>query len=270
MAEDAQQFGARQHTFHVGEGKGSLPGIYHLHSSTIEFQTARWDPANSDLDYGDKTIDQQVDERDDGSTQIIHNNTDAPFHVAYEESVDLTNSFSSSITKGVTLDMTEEAGAASPRRRGAEVAGVKAEVAVAANFGVSRSKSESSEEGKEESEEGTTSKSLAIDFDADPGSYYLVEIKKENSRTSQPYDIDGVMDFDILLTYYRPEGVSAVHPYNQEHVWHRTFEGVDALTQYVHGYDTDNPEMQATGTRPRHTSRTRSGSSRPPRTGASR
>ena len=207
-----------------------------LHASMIHFSAARWDSQNSDLQYGEKSIDQRVNERDATKTKIVRNQTDSPIHVAYEEAVELTNSFSSSITKGVTLDMTKEAGVDTSVTVGAEYAGVSAEASVSAHFGVSQSKSESSEQGKEESEEGTTSESLAIDFEAAPRSAYLIEIDKLNQRTSQPFDINGIMDFDVGLTYFSKQA-------DGEHSWTRAFRGVDELLQYVHGYNTAYPMM---------------------------
>ena len=123
-----------------------------MHSPTVIFSNARWDSQRSDLHYGPKSIDRQVNERQDGKTKVIHNGTDASIHVAYEEAVELTNSFSSSITKGVTLDMTKDASVDTSVTVKGEYAGVGAEASVAAHFGVSESKQTSSEEGKEKSE----------------------------------------------------------------------------------------------------------------------
>ena len=147
--KDDQKFKTRLHK--------SVSGY---HACVIRFSNARWDSQLSDLHYGEKSIDHKVNEREDGKTKIVHNDTDSPIHVAYEESVELTNSFSSSITKGVTLDMGMEAGVDTSLTVKGGYAGVEAEATVAAHFGVSKSKSESTEEGKEESEEGTKSESL--------------------------------------------------------------------------------------------------------------
>ena len=70
---------------------------------------------------------------------------------------------------------------------------VSAEASLAAHFGISetRSESKSSELGKEKAEEGTTSESIAIEFDAEPRSNYLISITKENEQTRQPFDING-------------------------------------------------------------------------------
>lgn len=224
--KDSQVFKIRLHIGRSG-----------LHAGVIVFKNARWDSQNSDLKYGTKSIDHKVNEREDSKTKIIHNDTDSPIHVAYEEAVELTNSFSSSITKGVTLDMGMEAGVDTSLTVKGEYAGVGAEASVSAHFGVSKSKSESTEQGKEESEEGTRSESLAIDFDAKPRSYYLVEIKKENEQTSQPFEIDGVMDFDIQLDYYKLDGSG------HEHKTSLHLTGIDGLLQYVHGYDTAHSDM---------------------------
>ena len=83
---------------------------------------------------------------------------------------------------------------------------------------------------------------MAIDFDAKPRSYYLVEIKKENEQTSQPFEIDGVMDFDIQLDYYRIEYSKSGKGFEHKKTLH--LEGIDGLLQYVHGYDTAHSEME--------------------------
>lgn len=208
----------------------------------VEFKNPRWDSQYSSLDYGTKSIDHAVDERDDSKTKIIHNDTDAQIHVAYEEAVELTNSFSSSITKGVTLDVTKDASVDASLTVKGEYAGVGAEATVASHFGVSQSKQSTSEEGREKSEEGTRSESLAIEFDADPRSYYLVEVKKENERSSQPFDIDGVMDFGIRMIYYGRAGRIGHHGIGD--MWSQEFASVAAFEQWVRGYDTNHPDME--------------------------
>ena len=209
-----------------------------FHASEVWFENARWDSQASEMRYGAKSIDQKVNERQSDKSKIIHNATDAELHVSYEEAVERTNAFSSTITKGCTLDMTKEAGVDTSVTVGAEYAGVKAEASVAAHFGVSQTKSESSELGKEESEEGTESESLAIEFDAKPRSYYLVEVTKENERTSQPFDINGVMDFDIVLTIWNHRD-SPLFPGKNK----LRFAGVDEFEQFVRGFDTNHPGM---------------------------
>ena len=206
------------------------------------FRNARWDQSASDLNYGPKTVDSKIDERDTGKTKIIRNDTDGVLHVAYSESVELTNSFSSSITKGVTLDVTESAELASEQKVSGSYAGVSAEVSVSEKFGISRDKSKSTEEGKEESKEGTTNESLAIDFDAAPHTYYLVEIKKEAEQTSQPYDINGIMNFDIELHFNNVIGGNQAHFRPHDKVI--TLVGIDGLEQFVQGYDTRYPSME--------------------------
>ena len=205
----------------------------------LRFRNVRWDTENSDLNYGKKTVDQNIFERDAAKSKIIRNGTDGPIHVAYEESVELTNVFSSSITKGVTLDVTKskEASIDAEQKVSGSYAGVSAEASLSEHFGVSesKSKSESSERSKERSQEGSHAETLAIEFEAKPRSYYLLEIKYENERTSQPFDINGIMDFDIEIYFNsvinmlnsncRPgSSISAI--------------GIAGLQQIVHGYDT--------------------------------
>ena len=101
------------------------------------------------------------------------------------EEASLTNSFSSAITKGVTLDVTKsktdtkDASVDAEQTISGEYAGVSAEAKLSEHFGISQEKSESRSEGhsselaKEKSEEGTTAEKIAIDFSAKPRSNYL-------------------------------------------------------------------------------------------------
>ena len=233
--KDKQDFWARP----SGTRKASTVGIY--------FKNARWDGEKSAMNYGPQTLDHKVVENNAGKTKIIKNETDGLLHVSYEESEELTNSFSSSVTKGVTLDMTrtkDESVDAATKISGG-YAGVSAEVSLAAHFGISETKSESqsSEIGKEKAEEGTKSESIAIEFDAEPRANYLVTITKENEQTRQPFDINGVMDFDINIqprdAYWQPTGNSGHRPHGEVGL-----VGIEGLIQFVSGYDTDYPNMQ--------------------------
>ena len=129
------------------------------------------------------------------------------------------------------------------RKVSGSYAGVSAEVSVSEKFGISRDKSKSTEEGKEESKEGTTNESLAIDFDAAPHTYYLVEIKKEAEQTSQPYDINGIMNFDIEM-HFNNVDTAATSAHFRPHDKVITLVGIDGLEQFVQGYDTRYPSME--------------------------
>ena len=233
--KEKQYFAARP----SGTRKASTVGL--------TFKNARWDSENCDMNYGAQTIDHKVIESDAAKTKIIKNATDGELHVSYEESEELTNSFSSSVTRGVTLDMTrtqDESVDASTTVKG-EYAGVSAEASLAAHFGISetRSESKSSELGKEKAEEGTTSEALAIEFDAEPRSNYLISITKENEQTRQPFDINGVMDFDVIIqAQNRYRQATRNSRYRSHGDIHLT--GIAGLVQFVCGYDTVYPSMQ--------------------------
>ena len=213
----------------------------------VTFRNARWDSEQSDMHYGPQTIDHKVNEANAAKTKIIKNGTDGELHVSYEEAEELTNSFSSSVTKGVTLDMntTKDASVDAGTTISGEYAGVTAEVSLAAHLGISQSRSESksSEIGREKAEEGTKSESIAIEFDAEARSNYLVSITYENEQTRQPFDIDGVMDFDISLhpqdRYWQNTHNRGFRPHGDIHL-----TGIAGLIQFVSGYDTDYPSMQ--------------------------
>ena len=198
--------------------------------AVVTFSNARWDPNESAVHYGPKRLAQNVEVNEDAKTKIIKAGVDT--HVSYEESVDITNSFSASVTQGMTMDMS----LTSETTVSGEYAGVSAEEKVTASFGVSTSK----EESKEKSEEGTSSESLSIEFDAEAGNNYLVSISKEHKTTYQDFDIAGVMDFDIEVQFGR-NGHARLHScYPNEAV---KVVGFDGLVQYLHGYDTAHPEM---------------------------
>ena len=213
----------------------------------VRFSNARFDPTRGNIWRGPKKVGENVLVSDDAKTKIIKNDGDGPAHVAYQESVEVTNSFSSSVTKGVSLDMTKEAHAevTAEQKVSGEYMGVSAEASLSETFGVSASssKSESQEEAKEKSEEGTKSESLAIEFDAEPGSHYLLTISKEHATSYQPFKINGVMDFDIYLHMPGHSGPSqqhaSHHPANDVRV-----VGMDGFQQFIEGYDTNYPKME--------------------------
>lgn len=235
----------------------------------VVFSSPRWDPDQSNLAYGAKKIMENVEVSDDAKTKIVRNDTKDPIHVAYEEAVSLTNSFTSAITKGVTLDVTREHSQSAEHSHtqdesadssvtvSGEYAGVSAEASVAAHFGISdtdttsssssesESRGESSELAKEKAEEGTSEESVAIEFDAASDTHYLVTIVKEHERTQQPFDVNGIMDYDIYL--YFPGGYenqTGLNHYLPEKTDSVTLRGVSGLEQFVHGYDTNYPTME--------------------------
>ena len=220
--------------------------VFHFLPTTalwVKFSSTRWDPA-SDLQYGPKQILQNVEVSDNAKTKIVRNATDDAIHVAYSEEASLTNAFSSSITKGVTLDVTKEASVDTSLTVKGEYAGVGAEASVAAHFGISESKSSSTELGKEKSEEGTNSQALAIEFDAAARTNYLITVVKEHERTEQPFAIIGIEDFDLVIKL-DAVGKDKTHGPLWAHCPHGTVElaGIDGLAQFMQGYDTRYPEM---------------------------
>ena len=207
-------------------------------AATVTFSGARWDPEKSDLHYGAERLAQNVEVLNPAKTRIIRNSSDATVHVTYTESESLTDSFSTNVTKGLTMDVTASATQTADVRVGGEYTGAGASVSLTEEFGVSKT----SEETREQGEEGTHEASITVEFDADAGHFYLVSVTKEHAVTYQDFDIVGVMDWDTTITYgprrgrlgahYPPSGVATVTG------------GLDGLRQYVYGFDTSYPEMQ--------------------------
>ena len=201
--------------------------------ATVTFSGARWDPERSEVHYGPEKLAQNVEVNNPSKTRIIRNASDAVVHVSYTEAESLTDAFSTSVTHGLTIDVT----AASTQEVHGEYAGVGASVSLTEEFGVSKT----TEQTRDQSEEGTKEASISIEFDADAGHYYLVSVTKEHEVTYQDFDIIGVMDFDVAIHYgprrgrlgahYPPSGVATITG------------GLDGLQQYLYGFDTAYPEM---------------------------
>ena len=145
----------------------------------VTFTGARWDPENGKVNYGLKKVAKDAVKQDDGLTKIIRNDTDGDIHVSYSQAISLTNSFSSSITKGLNEDLE----VSSETTVSGEYAGVSAEEKLGVSFGIEKT----SEESKEESQEGTRDEALAIDFDAEARKYYLITILKEQGNFYQAF-----------------------------------------------------------------------------------
>ena len=197
----------------------------------ITFTKARWDPNASKIVYGEKKIAQDVDVNSTGNTKLILNDSDTKVHITYTVSESETNSFSSSITHGLTMNMS----VSSETTVSGSYAGVSAEEKVTAEFGVETS----SEESQEKSQEGTTEQAVDIEFDADPGHYYLVTITKEHAVSYQPFTIDGIMDFDVEIQMPGNEGGRLGSHYPGNTV--TTTGGIAGFLQFVYGYDTNYP-----------------------------
>ena len=199
----------------------------------ITFTKARWDPNSSKIVYGEKKIAQDVDVNSTGNTKLIRNDSDTKVHVTYTVAESETNAFSSSITHGLTMNMS----VTSETTVSGSYAGVSAEEKVTAEFGVETS----SEESQEKSKEGTTEQSVNVEFDAEPGHYYLVTITKEHAVSYQPFTIDGIMDFDVEIQMPGNEGgrLGSHYPGNKV----TTTGGIAGFLQFVYGYDTNYPSM---------------------------
>ena len=216
-------------------------------ATRLTFSNARWDPARSNVQYGTPRLAQDVEVVSDGKTKLIQNDSDAPVHVTYTESESITDSFSSSVTHGLTLDVT----VSSETTVSGGYAGVEASETLTAEFGVAKT----TEETRDQGEEGTSEASINIDFTASPSEYYLVTIKKDHQTTYTSFDIRGVMDFDLRIVL--------PHPLTGGRQRHRApsgaihLQGVAGLEQFVYGYDTRYPSMA--GFWDRAYSRTRAG-----------
>ena len=99
---------------------------------SVTFSHARWDPTYSKINYGPKTIAQDVKVSDSAKSKLVQNDSDAYVHVTYTESEAITNAFSTTVTHGITLDMTTS----SETEVGGEYAGVSAKQTLTLEFGI--------------------------------------------------------------------------------------------------------------------------------------
>lgn len=203
----------------------------------VKFSNVRWDPDQSEMKYGPTRLMRKAIEDNDGKTKLIQNDSDAPVDVHYTETESLTNSFTMTVTHGMTMDMSVD----STQEVGGSYAGVEAKVSVSEHFGVSKT----NEQSQEKSQEGTKTEEIGIEFTANPGEYYLVTISKEREYTTQDFWIDGVLDFDFEINFGHVGGVGSAGHNSKGHRQSGTVHltGVDGFQQYVYGYDTDHPSM---------------------------
>ena len=204
------------------------------HVSNVTYTNARFPPGSGDIHYGPKRIAQNAVVDNDAKTKVIRNDGDTVIHVRYEETESLTNTFSTNVTTGLTIDVT----ATSSTSVEGEYAGVKASEAITTELGVDTSREETTEQG----EEGSHSETLSIEFDADVGEYYLVTVSKEREVSYQDFDIDALMDWDMtFILETQPDARLADH--YPGHTVTLT-GGADGFNQFIRGYDTDYPQMQ--------------------------
>ena len=114
--------------------------------ASVTFSHARWDPTYSKINYGTKTIAQDVKVSDSQKTKVVQNDSDTYVNVTYTESEAITNAFSTTVTHGITLDMTTS----SETEVGGEYAGVSAKETLTLEFGISTTDEEPARSHKRE------------------------------------------------------------------------------------------------------------------------
>ena len=212
----------------------------HRKNSAVVFSSPRYDPNLSDIWYGKPVKIDDIDLVDGGESKVFDNRDHKEeMHVAFEQEITYENSVEHSFSSTMTFDTTLE----TETTVSGSYAGVEAEEKVTASFGFTDEKSES--ETKAESESKTTK--IAIDFTVPPGECTLLEIKKEKARTKQPFSVDGVLDFAILLDFY--DWTDLHHWANDNTKYLDTpkdrqlnFESVQDWVNWMKGQDTNYPK----------------------------
>ena len=210
--------------------------------TTIRFSAARWQPGAGTIRKDPPQVAEKFETPLSDSDQIIHNGLEDPIHFAYSQEVTLTDTYGSSITKGLEQDLTVNTEASTETTISGEYAGVSAEQKVALSVGVEVSSAESREEAQEEAHEGARAEALAIEGDAPPHEYIKISHAATQQNTYQHKDIDSSLDYDFnfeMNEHHETEHYGGRLP-------DRTVKaiGVSGLEQLVHGWDTDHPGME--------------------------
>ena len=128
----------------------------------------------------------------DGLTKIFDNSKgNDPLHIAYEESVELSNSVSTSVRHAFTFDTTTT----SETTVSGAYAGVELEEKLTQEVHVGEEK----EEARDEAEDKTVSSSVAIEFDCPAGEIKQVTVTKRHQKELIPVKGVFVLDFSIKL-----------------------------------------------------------------------
>ena len=208
--------------FSYSEQDSKKEGVY--------FSGTRYSPEDSKIIYGDSVQVSDIEARDDDQSKVFDNRKGKqPFHVAFEQAVELANSVEHTMAKSMHMDVT------SKTTVGGGYAGVHAEEELSIAFGVSFDNSKTTNESK------TATDTVAVEFDVEPGEAVLLEIKKEHFRSHTPFSVDGVLDFNMIFDYY-DDGKRDNSKYINWSHWIE-LASVAELEQFIHGYDTKYPHM---------------------------
>ena len=191
----------------------------------------------SDFVEGKPKLLQNVNLNVDGLTKIFDNSKGLDtLHIAYTESVELTNSVATSVRNAFTFDTTTT----SETTVSGSYAGAELEEKLTEEVHVGLEQ----EKTRDEAESKTGSDAVAIEFDCPPGAIKQVVVTKKHQKELIPVDGDFVVDFEIELKlrhwWNHDAGGVKYRESGQD-----TFKvsSVNGLYELMKGVDTDYPQL---------------------------
>ena len=183
-------------------------------SEGLTFKDVFYDPA-SDFVEGTPELLQNVELRVDAQSKVFDNSRGtSPFHVAFEQEIALERSVSSHLGTTFTLDMTQTEEISGS----AEFPGGSLE----AKFSMEQHEGFSKEESKDEAENQSTSDTVAVEFDVEPGGITMLEIIKDHQRELIPRRGIFIPDFGMTMHFAHWRGDTHGSRYRR-HGWRTSY-----------------------------------------------
>ena len=193
---------------------------------------------DSDFVEGTPKLLTPVELNVDGLTKIFDNSKGRdPLHIAYEESVELSNSVSTSVRNAFTFDVTTT----SETTVSGSYAGAELEEKLTEEVHIGEEK----ETARDEEEDKTVSSSVAIEFDCPAGAIKQVTVTKRHQKELIPVKGVFVLDFSIKLKlrhwWNHDAGGVKYRKHSQDYL---EVSSVKGLYEMMRGVDTDYPQFE--------------------------
>ena len=167
---------------------------------------------------------------------MITQRADDTLHIAYTESVELSNSVETSVKNAFTFDVTTT----SETTVSGSYAGAELEEKLTEEVHVGLEK----EEARDEAEGKVASDAVAIEFDCPPGAIKKVVVTKGHQRELIPVSGDFVVDFGIELKlrhWWNHDAGGVKYRESGQDVF--KVSSVNGLYELMKGVDTDYPQL---------------------------
>ena len=207
----------------------------HRKNEFVQFSDVFYSP-DSDFTEGIPKLLPSVELVVDGLSKTFDNSKGTgPVHVAYSESVELSNSVAMSVKEAFTFDVTVK----SETTVSGSYAGASLEQKLSAEVHTGFAK----EEAKDTAESETNSDSVGIELEVPAGGIEKLDVVKNHERESIPTQGLFIVDFSILMSFYHWWQARAGTKYRPPGSSELKATSVDGLRDLVEGFDTDYPEL---------------------------